>query len=289
MPGETAEYEAELDEVVEVEKPEAEAEKPEAADTESRARKYGWHPKDEYEASGRDPAKWVDANEFIRRGEEELPVLRERNRTLERKYTGLEKKLEEGHGLLRDLVKNQNERERKAVEKALKEAEGKRREAISVGDVAATESLSEEIEEYRDTLKAKPPVETRQNRDQGNADIPQEVIEWAEANPWFNENKKMNAIAVAEYGDLVGDKSLTETQRLAKVKAEVVKRFPEHFSNGRRTQPAAVESGNGAARSGKGLKGWNDIPPDDRAIAERLIKSGAVKDRAAYAKDYFGS
>lgn len=270
----------------EADKPEGDTEQP--SENEVRAKRLGWHPKDEYEASGRDPAKWVSADDFIRRGEEELPVLRERYRKLERVTSGLEKKLDDGHVLLRDLVKSQSDRERKAVEKALKEAEGKRREAISVGDVAATESLSEEIEEYKDTLKTKP-VETRQNNDQGKGNVPQEVIEWAEANPWFNDNKKMNAVAVAEYGDLMSDKSLTETQRLAKVKAEVVKRFPENFSNARRTQPAAVESGNGAARGGKAAKSWNDIPADDRAIADRLIKSGAVKDRTAYAKDYFGS
>ena len=50
-------------------------------DTESRARAMGWVPKDQF----RGPAEnWRDAGEFVRRGEEELPILRERLRSTTR-------------------------------------------------------------------------------------------------------------------------------------------------------------------------------------------------------------
>lgn len=264
------------------------AEKAQPSEAEARARRMGWHPKDEYEASGRDASRWVSAEDFIARGEAELPVLRDRNRNLDKKVGNLEKKLDEGHALLRDLVASQAAREKKAVEKAISELKAERRAASQAGDTERVEALSTEIEETQAAAAAAKPVEQRQ--EQARANVPQEVVDWAEANPWFNTNRAMHAIAVAHYGDLLENpatKKLNETEKLARVKAEVVKRFPEAFANSRRSEAPAVESGNGGVRRPSGGKTWNDIPAEDRAIGARLIKAGAVKDQAAYAKDYF--
>jgi len=252
------------------------------SEAETRAQRMGWRPKAEYEASGRDPAKWVDADEFVRRGEESLPVLRERLRKQDKIIASQESKMEEGNKLLRELVTHQQEQTRAAVENAVKSLKAERREAASTGDVDKVEELSSEIAEAEASLKTAPAPAKVDER----ATIPQEVVDWAEANPWFNTDPVMNAVAVAAYGKLVPDKTMTETQKLAKVKAEVIRRFPENFSNARRTEPPAVEGGgNGQRRSG--AKGWNDIPADDRAIAQRLIKQGAVKDQATYSKLYW--
>jgi hypothetical protein len=56
-------------------------------DTEVRARTMGWVPKEEYKGN---PDNWRDANEFVRRGEEILPIVQERNRDLTRRLTELE-------------------------------------------------------------------------------------------------------------------------------------------------------------------------------------------------------
>ena len=275
---------------------EVEREEPERAETserteqepdaESRARKMGWHPKDEYEGSGRDPAKWVDAEEFVRRGENELPVLRERFRKSERLAEKQAKQLAEGNKLLRDLVASQKADRDKAVKAALSKAEKDRKEAISVGDIAETERLSGEIEEHKDALN-QPVAAEREHRAESKAEIPEEVIEWVDANPWFTSDKTLNAFATAQYGEFLADKSLNETQRLAKVRAEVVRRFPEKFSNPRRTHQPSVESGNGNVNGRRKMeKGWSDLPRDAQDIADRLIRQGAVKDRASYLKDY---
>lgn len=255
------------------------------SEAEARARRMGWHPKDEYEASGRDPSKWVDAEEFNRRGEEQLPVLKERYRKLERQYEGLEGKLNEGNKLLQDLVKSQDARTKREVEKAITSLKAQRREAAQTGDADRVEELSGEIAEQEASLKAAPEVRTEHKDDK--PEIPPEVTAWVEANPWFNTNRVMNAAATAHFGELMKDKTLNDTQRLAKVRAEMVRRFPEAFTNANRQRNQTVEGGgNGGRRTNE--KGWEAIPAEDRAIGERLIKQGAVKDRAAYAKDYFG-
>lgn len=254
------------------------------ADAEKQARRLGWHPKDEYEKSGRDPSKWVSAEDFIRRSETEVPILRENNRKLDRKVTNLEKKLDEGNKLLRDLVASQKVERDKAVTKAIADLKAQRAEAASNGDTARVEAISDEIEGQKAEL-AKPVAAERQSQDQDRPEVPQEVIEWAEANPWFNDDPVMNAAATAHFGLLMRDKTLSDTQRLAKVKTEIVKRFPDKFTNPNRSRPAAVESGNGGGRRSS-AKSWNDLPRDAQDIADRLIRQGAVKDRNAYIKDY---
>lgn len=256
-------------------------------DVEARARKMGWRPKSEYEASGRDVSKFVSAEEFVRRGEQELPVMRERSRRLEKTVSNLEGKLEEGNKLLRDLIANQKAERDKAVKKAISELTAKRKDASSIGDAEAVEALSGEIEEQKAELKKPVAAEQEQQRQQ-KADIPQEVIAWAEENKnWFIPGEPEHAVAVAFYGKQAD--TMPEAEKLRLTKAEVMRRFPERFGNTRRNQPAAVESGNGGGGIGRGKpaqKGWSDLPRDAQDIGERLIRMGAIKDKAAYLKDY---
>lgn len=256
-------------------------EKAEPTEAETRARRMGWHPKDEYDASGRDPEKWVDADTFIARGESELPVLKDRFRKLERIADKQSKEITEGTKLLRDLVAQQKTQTDNAVKAAITKLTEERKTAASVGDVDRVEALSDEIAGKREELKA-PAVEHKEAKEDHVP--PPEVIEWAEKNPWFQTDRKMHDLAVAEYGDLLADKSLNETQRLAKVKAEVVRRFPEKFTNTKRAEAPAVESGNGGGRRTI-AKGWNDLPADVRQIADRLVSTKVVT-KEQYLKDY---
>lgn len=271
-------------ETVEIEAGAEKTEKAEPTEAETRARRMGWHPKNEYEASGRDPTKWVDAEAFMERGENELPVLRDRFRKLERITERQAKEISEGTALMRDLVKAQTENTKKAVEKAISELKNERKEAAANGDTARVEAISDEIETQKASLKPAP-AEPK-TTDQGKDAVPQEVVEWTEANPWFGEDARMRAFATAEYGELLKEQGLTDKQRLAKVKAEVVKRFPEKFSNPKRTELSPVEGGNGGARNRNGAKGWGDLPADAQQIGDRLIKMGAMKDRSEYLKNY---
>ena len=63
-----------------------EVEAPEPTESEAKARRQGWRPQDEY----RGPAdKWVDADAFLKRSDEELPVMRERLRKQDRDLADL--------------------------------------------------------------------------------------------------------------------------------------------------------------------------------------------------------
>lgn len=107
-------------------KPEAkpEAEKPAAADPEQdrieqRARTYGWQPKEEYEG---DPDNWMPASEWVK-----YAPLHESRRKLKKKINELKETVKlTGQHLSRV--------QEAAYQKALKELESRRDEAIDLGD-----------------------------------------------------------------------------------------------------------------------------------------------------------
>lgn len=254
------------------------------SELETRAHRMGWRPQAEYTESGRDPSKWVDAAEFVKRGEESLPVLRERLRKQDKIIEAQNGKMEEGNKLLRELVSHQQAQTKAAVAKAVKDLKAERREAAKTGDDERVEELSDEIEKTEKSLTvvAKTEEKTEDNKP------PAEIVEWAEANAsWFKTDKRMNAYAVAAYGELMADTSLTDKQRLAKVKADVVKTFPDKFPSATRDKIGTVESGSGGSSMRKTAKGWADIPAEERNLAQRLIKQGACKNEAEYAKLYW--
>lgn len=248
-------------------KPEGEETKPSQADQEARARRMGWIPKDEY---GGDPSRWVTAEEFIRKGEEEMPILRERLRKQDQSMA-------EMHKLLEDVVSHQKEQTKRAVDEAISKARAERREAVRDGDVEKVDKLDEQIDELKEQ-KAEASQKTTK------ADVPQEFVEWAQRESWFAKDKALNKFAIAHYDLLLENPGLTDAERLRMVSKEVRKRYPEKFTQ-RKPAASDVEGGSSAPKS-TGTKGYSDLPPEAKKICDRLCKEipGYTKDK--YLKAY---
>jgi hypothetical protein len=257
---------ADEQEVVVAETPEvveAAQEKPEASDVEARARRMGWRPKDEY---GGNPDRWVDAEKFIAKGENELPVLRERLRKLDGQ-------LAETQSDLKSVLKLQREQIERAVKKERERLQAEKREAIRAGDEARVDQIDAELAE------AKAPVEERPKNE-----VPPEFVEWGKANPWFAQFPDMNAAAVGWYETLSKQRpDLTDTQKLRLISAEARKRYPERFP-AQNKAPSAVQGSNGTHARPK-AKGWGDLPTEVRQVAERLVSRGDTT-KEQYLKDY---
>lgn len=259
-----------------------ETDKPHLTEVEQRARRMNWKPKDEYIAAGKDEATWVDAEAFVNKIESDLPDLRKQNKKLAKTVDKLERGMEEGNKLLRDLVTSQKAERDKAVATAIANLKRERAEATSNGDAARVEQLSDEIETQKESLKA--PVAAERERPKAD-EIPQEVVQWAEDNKaWFITGEPEHALAVSFYGKQ--PQKMPEAEKLRLTKAEVVRRYPEKFANPRRTEIPDVDTGGGGTRNRNGAKSWGDLPAEARDIGERLVKQGAVKSREAYLKSY---
>jgi len=254
-----------------VEAPEKDAKAEPAKDVEARARRMGWREKEKFRG---DPDEWVDAGEFVRRGEEEVPILKSRLRELEKRDGETTK-------LMRELVENQKKQTERAVSDAIARLKAERREAVKDGDVDRVEQIDDRIDGLKKDAAPKPAyVETAPSN--------KEYVDWARANPWFNTDTRMHYAAIAEL-DLINadpEKSdLPDREKLKLVSQAVRTQFHGKFASAKhRPAASAVEGGSQAKRS-EGGKAWNDLPADVRQIADRLVSRGVVT-KDEYLRNY---
>lgn len=238
---------------------------------ETRARHMGWAPKEEFKG---DPDKWVDADEFVKKGENIMPILKERNRALEAKVSEMERTLNE----LREFHSKAEER---AYKRALEDIKAKRKEAIANGDADAFEEAETQMEELRESRQKV--VEKPDKK----APSP-EFVEWHSQNEWYGADQKATA-----YAESIAHFLMTENPRYAHdqkaflnaVKEEVAKKFPEKFGNPRRSSGPSVE-GDSKALGGKRGKTFNDLPADAKAQCARFERTIPGFTKEQYLKDF---
>lgn len=240
-------------------------------DYEGEARRMGWVPKDEFRG---DDNRWVDAETFVERGENELPILRERLRAQDRKMKDMQ-------STMKQFAEHHKNTEQKAYERALANIQKKQMEAVKDGDVEEYSRLDQE----RSNLQSNPPKNIDVPEDNGP---PMEVQEWQAKNTWFDKDPELQAYAVHMHGYLQQTRpNMSLEQNLSEVTKEVKKRFPDKFVNPRRSQASAVEGDSQAPGGNSGKKSYRDLPAEAKAACDNFVKQGLLT-REAYIKDYFG-
>ena len=107
----------------------------------------GWVPKERFK--GREE-EWVDAKEFLRRGQEILPIVKANNRKLTERVENLERKLTEARNVASEAMeygRKAAEAEWKEKYEDLKRAHAK---AVTDGEGEAATALAEELAVHRE-------------------------------------------------------------------------------------------------------------------------------------------
>lgn len=255
---------------------------------EEKARAIGWAPKEEFRG---DPAKWVDAETYVKKGEEFIPFLQASKRKLEGEVTTvrgevaqLKTTLRAANEAIAALKEFNTEASRKQAKEKIVDLKTQIKEARTQNDVDTELDLQSELRETETALatadkdKGKDGgTTTTATNGSGNPPDYTQTPEWKQFlsdNPWFESNRRMRAVAVeisrelAESGAL---NSLTPAQRYAKVAEETLKAIPG-ASDARRRNADRVEGSRGGA-SGGGEGGghtYADLPPDARAACDKL-------------------
>ena len=229
------------------------------SEIETLAEEMGWSPKDKWRG---DPDKWKPAKDFVK---STVDV----NRSLSKDVRELRENTER-------VLKAQSKIIDREVERRVAEATQRFHQAVADGDSQEAFRASEEIRVARETAP------TTQN---------DPAADWRAENKWYDgENEaSLYALVVCERENRKGR---TYAQQLEEAERAVRKRFPELFDEGRQSKPETKQSPphvQGGQRSTQGqprAKGWNDIPSEYRAAAERnLTRWGLTKE--AYAKVFF--
>jgi hypothetical protein len=257
---------------------------PDGNDAETKARRLGWVPKEEFRG---DPDKHRSAEDFLKRGEEILPILQRDNKRLHENFGKVEKQLKETQETLQtysEFAKKAAEREYK---KSLRELEAKLDAAIELADVNQARQLRKEIAE----LDGGDPAPRPKTEPVGEPDAPKvdpEVASWIEQNDWFNRSASLRTYAVEEFGELEKRyPGKTKTELLAEVKQRTVDRFPDKFGvNPKRDGAATVASPTGDASRRKTGKTYDDLPAEAKKACDKYVRTIPGYTRDKYVKDY---
>ena len=249
-------------------------------DFETDARLHGWTPKEEFKG---DPAKWVDAETFARRADEVMPILRRQNTKLQQRIENLERANKQASEFF-------SKAEERAYERAKADIMAQQERAFAEGDETAFKRAQQELVKLEKPVVIQKDPKERQQQAQDAFDT------WREKNSWYDRGalpaaseSEMDARAFA---DRMTEKHLDKTKDMSPdeffdfignmVQEKYGPRLGSKAATPRRSSPVEPPSGRGVS----GRRTFNDLPPEAQAAADRFIRSGLIKTRDDYVKNY---
>ena len=265
-------------------------------EVEDKARTMGWLPEEDFRG---DKKNWVDAETYVKRGEEFVPFLKANNRKLESKLsevtsevTSLKETLAQATETIEALKEFNSERNRENAEVLRKQILKEISEAREAGDVEKEETLRDTLAETREAIKeAKVTPKEKEEVKPANPEDSPEWKAWLGDNDWFNTDRTMRAVAAQIASDNLNN-------------AEFVKMKPKERWDWVRDQArkelkrdvpkkviSDVEGGGNRGSESNGGKNFSDLPKEAKDAcdrwAEKLVKKGgAWETKEAYRKHY---
>jgi len=261
-----------------------------APEIRQEAESQGWVPKEKFRGN---EADWVDADTFVKRGREILPILRKNNENLIKDLNATKEQLKEFREAAEEFKKFQKEAyERKAseYEQRIKEIKESRAQAISDGDGqkvnALDDALDQAKEEFKEAKQAVKDAEVVKTSEPTQAEIDPGLQQWLDRNTWFGEDKRMTAVVNGIGESLrVEFPTLKGQQFLDKLDEVLAEEFPNRFGN-KKSPVSRVESGSGRqSRGNSNAQSYDNLPPEAKAACDRFVKQKLMT-REQYVADF---
>jgi len=263
-----------------------------APEVRQEAESQGWVPKERFRGNESD---WVDADTFVKRGREILPILRKNNENLIKDLQSTKEQLKEFREAAEEFKKFQKEAyERKAqdYEKRIQEIKESRAQAISDGDGQKVNALDDALDAAKDELKEakqavkdadKAPIETP-----ASTEIDPGLQVWLDRNTWFGQDKRMTGIVNGIGESLRIEFPLLKGQAfLDKLDEVLAEEFPGKFGAEKKSPTSRVESGSGRAGRGSSSNAqtYDNLPSEAKAACDRFVKQKLMT-REQYVADF---
>lgn len=221
--------------------------------TQQEALNQGWVPKDDFEG---DPEKWVDAGEFLRRGE------------LFRKIESQSKEMKEMRRALAELAKHNSKIREVEYQRALDTLKAEKKAALSEGDADRVVEIDDKI----DLVKAQQRQDAQAQIQQTVQEVHPELRNWINRNGWYETTPSMRAWADGRGAELAQE-GRSPTEVLNILEKEVKQRFSEKFHNPNRDKASPVESPRRAARNAEPEFELSDV---EKQVMNTLVRQGAL-------------
>ena len=248
---------------------------------EAKATSMGWVPQEKFRG---DTSKWVDAQTFVERGEQFMPLLKANNRRLEEQHHATLQEVQRLQGLLEssqtaiaELKEFHDADTRRAVEASKSRLLAELKAAKKDGDTDLEVELTDQLTEVNAALaKEVPKKKEEPATKQTESKIDPAFTAWQsrEENSWFGKDRRKTTLAIAIAQELrqAGDRSVGEAF-YEKVSAELdatlgVKK--EEDDDGRPASKVGGSRGGSGGSGGAGSgKAYKDLPADAKAICAR--------------------
>ena len=206
----------------------------------------GWRPQEEYEGP---KGSWVSAEEFLKR-----EPLFDKIKNQSKELKGLKKTVEAMTSQFQTQVKAQ-------VELRLRELKAAKREAVEAGDVDQVDRLDAEIDQQKQTVTETVPQ------------VPEEVSDWIDQNPWFKDDKELNAWAITHNKTYVANNPGDVSGSLKATELAVKKAFPEKFEKPKPKTPANPVEGNAGPKDVGGKNNFtvSRLSEEQRQVYNQLV------------------
>jgi hypothetical protein len=239
--------------------------------TQKQAEQDGWIPPSRYKGAAED---FVDAEEFIKRGETVLPIVKKKLEStraelaaVNARATATEQALAKATAAIAEINERHTVATQRAVEAAKREVKAQLEQASAAGDHAAVAELTQQMVDLKDAVgEAK--VETKEVKKEPPAFVPTpDMIAWNAENPWFGTDRRKTAfmLGIAEDMRVAGDK---------RIGREFFDAALEEMNTAlgvtkRQTVDKTESGGRGGSanevRTGGGKKGFASLPAEAKA------------------------
>lgn len=231
---------------------------PNAIELEARA--SGWVPKDEY--SG-DENKWVDADEFVRRG----PLFEKINHTT--------RELKEVRKALDALKVHHAQVKESAVKEALAKLKAEKRDAYVEGDPDKIVEIDDKIEATKEQLRQAQAASAAEAAQSVQQEIHPVFSAWVSRNQWYEQSKPMKAFA-DEIGRDLAAKGMSPEKVLAEVEKQVKEEFPNKFRNANRDKAHGVEGAGKGTGKAASAESTSNLTPEEIKVMNTFVRAGIM-------------
>lgn len=237
---------------------------PKFTPTQLEAMEAGWRPKEEYDGDGE---KWVDAGEFLRRGE------------LFKKIESQSKELKDLKKSMDLFKKHHDQVAATEYKRALDALKADKKEALLNGDADKVIDLDDEIDVVKEQLR-NAEILAKETQAPSNEPHP-EFVSWQNRNKWYESDAEMR-----QFADSIGTAHARATGKtpaevLKYVEQKVREAYPTKFRNPNQDKPGAVE---GSRSAPKGDDADLTLSDEEKRVMNTFVRTG-VMSKAEYIKE----
>lgn len=261
------------------------------------ARTMNWVEKDKFRG---DPAKWVDADIWVKNARVVLPIVKKENEDLRNRLTGANTEIAKLNTLITSAQESiaamqelHTEETKRKVEQARKTLLAELKTAKADGDVDAEVRITDQLTEIREAVVAekKPePVVTSGPKDYTKEP---DFVSWVAENPWFGTDETRTDLAQMAAGRLRRRNPTKFGKDFFDLIPAEMDKIKVELGGGESSRPAG-DKVEGASRSSArtGSKSYADLPAEAKAAAAKYESKlvgegpGKYKTQAEYHKYY---